>query len=155
MKITMAQQNYTVGDFQGNTDKIIQAVKANLDSDFIVFSELSISGYYPWDLMYRDNFITEQDKALAQIIEFSTQSKAFIVVGLVRENTIRKGKPFFNSLVVISNGRIVFDYDKQLLPTYNIFDEQRHFQPGVKNGVSLFGKDRTKVGFFICFILVY
>lgn len=150
MKITMAQQNYTVGDFQGNTDKIIQAVKANLDSDFIVFSELSISGYYPWDLMYRDNFITEQDKALAQIIEFSTQSKAFIVVGLVRENTIRKGKPFFNSLVVISNGRIVFDYDKQLLPTYNIFDEQRHFQPGVKNGVSLFGKDRTKVGFFIC-----
>lgn len=151
MKISMVQNNYTIADFNGNCEKIIHSINKNSASDLIVFSELTLSGYYPWDLIYRNNFFEEQNKSLEKILDFSKTIKSHIVLGLVRNND-GKGKPFFNSLVVIHKGEIIFDYDKKLLPTYNIFDEARHFEPGTKNGFFELTINNIKypVGFFIC-----
>lgn len=151
MKIAISQINYVVGDFEGNSKKIIDACRNASNIDMIVFSELSISGYYPWDLIYRESFHQRQNEALSSILQASEMFDFYIVIGLVRKNQ-GIGKPFFNSLLVIKNGRIVFDYDKKLLPTYNIFDEKRHFEEGRKNGVAelFFGNAAKKIGFIIC-----
>lgn len=152
MKIAMIQKNYTVADFDGNLKKITQAIMNNKDADMIVFSELSVSGYYPWDLMYRESFQEKQRKSLEKICEISRSTKAYIVVGAIRKNEQGFGKPFFNSLLVYHQGQLVFDYDKKLLPTYNIFDEKRHFEDGNKNGLAMLkmGEKTHKIGFFIC-----
>lgn len=152
MKIAMIQKNYTIADFDGNIEKIMKAVEENKDTDMIVFSELCVSGYYPWDLMSRPSFKNRQEKALSQLIEKSKEVNSHIVIGVVRENTTGIGKPFLNSMLVIHQGKIVFDYDKKLLPTYNIFDEKRHFEEGTKSGLAelvINGKSR-RIGFMIC-----
>jgi len=152
MKIAMIQKNYTIADFDGNIEKIMKAVEANKNVDMIVFSELCVSGYYPWDLMSRPSFKNRQEKVISKLIEQSKEVSAHIVVGMVRENTTGIGKPFFNSMLVIHQGKVVFDYDKKLLPTYNIFDEKRHFEEGAKSGLAelnINGKVR-RIGFMIC-----
>ena len=152
MKIAMIQKNYTIADFSGNLSKIKASIEANKSADMIIFSELCISGYYPWDLMSRPRFQSRQDSALNEIKEVSKTVDSHIVVGAVRENTTGIGKPFFNSLLVIYKGEIVFDYDKKLLPTYNIFDEKRHFEEGTKSGLAelVIGGKLRRIGFFIC-----
>ena len=148
----MIQKNYTIADFDGNIEKIMKAVEANKDTDMIVFSELCVSGYYPWDLMSRPSFKNRQEKVISKLIEQSKEVNAHIVIGMVRENTTGIGKPFFNSMLVIHQGKVVFDYDKKLLPTYNIFDEKRHFEEGTKSGLAeltINGKVR-RIGFMIC-----
>lgn len=152
MKIAMIQKNYTVADFEGNLDKITKAIKNNQNADMIVFSELCVSGYYPWDLMYRDSFQEKQQRSLMKIQEISKETKAYIVIGVVRKNEEGYGKPFLNSLLVYQEGKLVFNYDKKLLPTYNIFDEKRHFEEGKKDGLAMLkiGDEVHKVGFFIC-----
>ena len=148
----MIQKNYTIADFDGNMVKIKSAIDANKEADMIVFSELCISGYYPWDLMSRPSFNVRQNKALNELKEISKSVNAHIVIGVVRENTSGVGKPYFNSMLVYHKGEIVFDYDKKLLPTYNIFDEKRHFEEGTKSGLAeltINGKVR-RIGFMIC-----
>lgn len=152
MKIAMIQNNYTIADFEGNIQKIIQNCKDNSEADLVVFSELCLSGYYPWDLVHRPSFMVRQDNSLKALLEASRSVKSYIVIGLVGKNNTGFGKPFHNSLAVIKNGQIIFNYHKKLLPTYNIFDEKRHFEEGVNDGVvnlQLDGKD-TKIGFLIC-----
>ncbi len=152
MKIAMIQNNYIVGDFEGNFKKIEKSILENSKQDMIVFSELCVSGYYPWDLIHRPHFITKQEKSLEQIKELSKNTDAHIVVGAVTKNENGVGKDFFNSLLVFHQGKQVFSYDKKLLPTYNIFDEKRHFEEGTKSGLAelkINGK-KTRVGFFIC-----
>ena len=152
MKIAMIQKNYTIADFSGNLEKMKSAIEANKNADMIVFSELCVSGYYPWDLMSRNSFQIRQNKALSEIAEISKTVDSHIVVGAVRENTTGVGKPYFNSMLVYHKGQVVFDYDKKLLPTYNIFDEKRHFEEGTKSGLAelyIAGKMR-RIGFMIC-----
>lgn len=148
----MIQNNYTVGDFEGNTKKIISSCKTNEAADMIVFSELCLSGYYPWDLVYRSSFKARQEAALDEILDYSKSINSYVVIGLVRENKTGFGKPFFNSLIVIQQGKIVFDYDKKLLPTYNIFDEKRHFEEGNKSGLAqlFIDGEKKKIGFLVC-----
>ncbi len=148
MKIVVAQLNYIVGDFAGNTSKIINVIDQHGQSaDLIVFSELCVSGYYPKDLLHRPGFIEAQNNALQKIIQSTEGAKAAIVLGYVRHNPFG-GKPFLNSLSLIENGQTLFTYDKQLLPTYGVFDEARHFEMGTTPGTFVWRGQR--LGFLVC-----
>lgn len=148
MNIVVAQLNYIVGDFVGNTSKIIEVIQQHGQSaDLIVFSELCVSGYYPKDLLHRSGFLEAQDSALQKIVQETEGAKAGVVLGYARHNPFG-GKPFLNSLSLIENGQIVFTYDKQLLPTYGVFDEARHFEAGTTPGTFVWRGQR--LGFLLC-----
>ncbi|WNO10863.1 NAD+ synthase [Teredinibacter sp. KSP-S5-2] len=148
MKIVTAQLNYTIGDFQGNTEKILDVIKnKGNDADLIVFSELCVTGYYPKDLLQRKGFIEKQNRAVAKIREATKNIHAAVVIGTVQENPFN-GKAFLNALEFIENGETRFNYHKQLLPTYGVFDEARHFEPG--NLPATFLWKGRRLGFLIC-----
>lgn len=148
MKISLAQLNYTVGDLYGNTEKILAAIETQRDlADMIVFSELAITGYYPYDLIDRPSFVAEQDRQLARIAAASAAGQAAVVVGHIRPNP-GPGKPYFNGLTVFAGGQAIFTCDKRLLPTYNVFHERRHFEPGQSSQV--LNWQGRRIGFLIC-----
>jgi NAD+ synthetase len=148
MNIVMAQCNFKVGDFAGNTQKILDLMTEwGNTSDMIVFSELSVSGYYPMDLLDRPEFIIQQNEALQVIKKATLSCKSAVVIGAVTQNQW-SGKPLNNALIVYQGGVEQFVYHKKLLPTYNIFDEARHFEPGMLPGTWLY--QGCRVGFLIC-----
>lgn len=150
MKITVAQLNYHIGDFEGNFNKISAVIQKNhLNSDLIVFSELCLSGYSPQDLLERPDFIQIQDLYLNKIIDSTKNLDCGIVLGAITRN-IKPGKPLFNSLMLIFKGHIIYTYHKKLLPVYNIFDEARHFEPGPLDDNGIFEFKNTSIGFLIC-----
>lgn len=151
LKIAMAQQNYTVGDFGGNLALIRGAMgKAhNAGADLVVFSELAITGYYPKDMLEDPLFLASAEESLQGVLETSRRFPGLTaVLGTIRGRK-GPGKPLHNALLVIENGDIKAEYFKQLLPTYNIFDERRHFEPGpdIACAVRIAGET---VGFLIC-----
>jgi NAD+ synthase (glutamine-hydrolysing) len=129
MKVAFAQLNYTIGDFEGNSAKIIQHIdKAkNEGADLVVFSELSVTGYYPHDLLEKKEFIQKAENAVAKIAENCIGIAA--VIGAPRINENARGKQLYNSAFFLNNGKIQHIQNKTLLPTYDIFDEYRHFEP--------------------------
>jgi len=148
MKVVMAQCNFTVGDLPGNQALIEAAMQRwGQQADLIVFSELAVSGYYPMDLLDRPSFIHAQNAVLETLKAKTAEISAAIVVGAVSENPWA-GKPYHNALFVYQGGLEVFHYAKKLLPTYNIFDEARHFEAGQLPGLWLYQGQR--VGFLIC-----
>lgn len=151
LKLAIAQLNYTVGDFSGNTAAIIshmqQAAVGN--ADIAVFSELCVCGYYPGDLLEDSAFLLRAEQALSNIMQASRDYPALVsVIGTVRKNQGR-GKALHNALLAIRNGEIVAEYYKQLLPTYGIFDERRHFEPGQEIACTL-DVAGHKLGFMVC-----
>jgi NAD+ synthase (glutamine-hydrolysing) len=148
MRIALAQLNYKIGDFSGNYQKIEALIseKAN-EVDLIIFSELCLSGYYPKDLIAQPGFYEAQQEILDKIKVLTLEKGVEVIVGLICKNP-EKGKPFYNSLVWISQGQIIYTYHKRLLPVYNIFNEARHFAPGKIPG--LFTHNKLRVGFLIC-----
>ncbi len=129
MKITVAQLNYHIGNFRKNSEIIIKAIREAKEngSDLIIFSELCICGYPPLDLLDRQDFI---DKCNASVKEIADECREITaIVGSPTLNTRPEGKKLFNSALALSEGRIVFTAHKGLLPTYDIFDEYRHFEP--------------------------
>jgi NAD+ synthase (glutamine-hydrolysing) len=151
LKIAMAQLNYHVGDFTGNTDLILtsMASASNEGVDLLVLTELAVTGYYPKDLLEEPSFLARADRALQDILHESKKYPELTsVVGTIRGRAA-PGKPLHNAVLVIRNGAIVTEYYKQLLPTYGIFDERRHFEPGpdVACTVSVAGKT---IGLLIC-----
>lgn len=151
LNIAIAQLNYTVGDFAGNSALIIEHIEraAAASADLAVFSELSLCGYYPGDLLEDQGFLAQADAALARILDATRKTPQLVaVVGTVRRQT-GPGKPLHNALLALRNGEIVAEYFKQLLPTYGIFDEYRHFEPGPETAcvLEVAGK---RVGFLIC-----
>lgn len=148
MNIAICQLNFTLGDFEGNYQKIISASKQHATSaDLIVFSELALSGYYPKDLIERSGFVTTQLQYLHQLQEATKHLEIGIVLGCILPCPNHQ-KPFYNSLVLIHQGSIIYQYHKMKLPVYNIFDEARHFTPGEKVGIFTFKQQR--IGFLIC-----
>jgi len=148
VKVVTAQLNYTIGDFKSNTDKILSTIEKHGDTaDIIVFSELCVTGYYPKDLMLRRGFIEKQNRAIAKIRKATLTKKAALVIGTVQTNPFH-GKDFLNSLEFIEKGETRYHYHKQLLPTYGVFDEARHFEAGTLPGTFLWGDKR--LGFLIC-----
>jgi NAD+ synthase (glutamine-hydrolysing) len=151
IKIAINQMNSTVADFQGNTATMMDAMRQadQNRSDLLVFPELSVCGYYPYDLIDEPFFQDQSEQALTDLLAFSEQVPSLTtIIGTVRKNS-GQGKPFYNALVAVRNGAIVTEYFKQLLPTYNVFDERRHFEPGpVAPCVITVGN--TKIGLIIC-----
>lgn len=129
MKYTLAQLNFTVGDLQGNRDAIVQAwTQAAADCDVLVFSELALTGYYPHDLLLRPGFVEAQMQALQLLQEATTAWDGLLIVGAVWPNP-GAGKPWQNVALALHRGQIIHTVAKQLLPTYDVFDEYRHFEP--------------------------
>lgn len=148
MHILLAQLNLTVGDVEGNAAKIIQALDnaRNQKADLVLFSEMCLSGYPPEDFLLLDHFMVKIQDALQKIIEASVHLTA--IVGVPRVNPELNGKHLLNSAAVIQDGKLLGYQDKILLPTYDVFDERRYFEPGGKVKTwNLLGK---KVAITIC-----
>jgi len=129
MKIALAQINFTVGDFKGNSNKIIEAIdRANRENaNLVLFSELSVCGYPPLDLLEMDDFIENCIESV-KIIALQCKGVAAIV-GAPSRNQTKFGKKLYNSAYLLENQRIKSIYNKGLLPTYDVFDEYRYFEP--------------------------
>lgn len=129
MKIALVQNNYHIGNFSDNSSKIIQSInKAQAaGADLVVFSELSVCGYYPHDMLERSEFIEKTQIAVENIASQCLNIAA--IVGAPTVNYSRRGKRLYNSALFIRNGVVEKTIHKTLLPTYDIFDEYRHFEP--------------------------
>jgi NAD+ synthase (glutamine-hydrolysing) len=128
MKIALAQFNSTVNDFEGNSARILDlADQARLNgADLAVFSELCLCGYPPQDLIERPAFAARNQKALAQLARAIPIPSLVGYVGKAQDDT---GKPVANCAALIASGKVIFEQRKMLLPTYDVFDETRYFQP--------------------------
>lgn len=151
IKVTLAQLNVTIGDMDGNVRKMIAAAQRARDdgADLVVFSELSLTGYYPGDLLDEPHFMARVAAGFAALLQASRQMPALHwVVGLPAVHN-GPGKPLRNVLRVLRGGEVLLEYAKQLLPTYNIFNERRHFEPG-PDVAKVLRIGAAQVGFMIC-----
>lgn len=148
MKFTIAQLNYHIGNFTRNKELICNAIKkAKSDgSDLVIFSELCIPGYPPLDLLDRADFIEKCNLTVNEIAEECTGITA--IIGSPTLNMNPEGKKLYNSALVLSEGKVKFSANKALLPTYDIFDEYRYFEP--ENRFSLFSFKGLKLAITIC-----
>lgn len=129
MKIGMLQQNYIIGDCGGNTKKILDGYNklCGEGAELVVGTELAILGYPPKDLLEFSAKIDEQLTALNELCQ--SVGEIPLIIGIAERNS-SVGKPLFNNVVTIQNGNVIARRSKELLPTYDVFDEQRYFQPG-------------------------
>jgi NAD+ synthase (glutamine-hydrolysing) len=148
MKIALAQQNYHVGNFESNTQKIITAIEAAKaqGADLILFSELSICGYPPRDFLEFNDFIEKCEAAVAAIAAHA--DTIAVLVGGPERNPIKEGKDLFNAAYFLYDKKIQAVIHKTLLPTYDVFDEYRYFEPAYEwNVIHFKGK---KLAVTIC-----
>ncbi|MGN7611220.1 NAD+ synthase [Magnetococcales bacterium HHB-1] len=131
MHIHIVQENFTVGDFDGNRQRIEKHLFQQNPSEerLFLFSELALCGYPPMDLLERPHFLDEQNKAFKKLQQSSQRHKSAIAVGHVVKNP-HAGQPFLNAVSILKQGEVLHTFYKQLLPTYDIFDEARYFAPG-------------------------
>ena len=129
MRIALAQLNYHVGNFSSNTAKIIKAIQQaeKQGAELVVFSELCICGYPSRDFLEFDDYIKQSQLAIKAIAAYT--GKVAVLVGCPRVNTSEQGKPLYNSAYFIYQNEVKQIIDKTLLPTYDIFDEYRYFEP--------------------------
>ncbi|MBV9128383.1 MAG: NAD+ synthase, partial [Verrucomicrobia bacterium] len=151
MKIGLAQLNPTVGDLPGNVAKILahyrQAIL--LGADVVLTPELSIPGYPPQDLVFKSRFVPANLEALTQLHAAVVPGTA-LVVGFVERNP-GAGAPFFNSAALLAHGRAPVVVRKSLLPTYDVFDEARYFEPAAATGnATLIELAGRRAGLTIC-----
>ncbi len=131
MKIALAQINTTVGAFAENAAKIREFSRraAAQGAELVVFPELTIPGYPPMDLVERPSFIARNRATLAELAAFTNTLNVALVVGFAEKNPSDFGKPLFNAAALLAHGEVLSVHYKSLLPTYDVFDEGRHFQP--------------------------
>lgn len=148
MRILAAQLNPTIGDLEGNTNKIVKAIGVAKEHaiDIVLFPELALTGYPPEDFLLLPEFITSVETHLQKIVEASTGLT--VIVGTPRRNTDQMEKPLLNSAAIITDGKIVGYQDKILLPTYDVFDERRYFEPCKDSKIWMINGKR--VGITIC-----
>jgi len=147
MKIALAQFNPTVGDFEGNRARILNLAgeAQSRGADLAVFSELCLCGYPPQDLIERPAFAARNQQELICLAEKIPLPSLVGFVGKAQDDT---GKPVANSAALIARGKILFEQRKMLLPTYDVFDETRYFQPAVTQ--STFAMGAETLGITIC-----
>ncbi|MEY2440495.1 MAG: hypothetical protein QOI34_1880, partial [Verrucomicrobiota bacterium] len=128
MKIGFAQLNPTVGDLKGNCEKIAQAYErlAAKGADLVLTPELAVTGYPPQDLVFKSRFVPEALQMVEQLHQ--RVGRAALLVGVVDRNAGR-GKPFHNAAILLERGQPMRKTFKSLLPTYDVFDEDRYFEP--------------------------
>lgn len=148
MEITIAQLNYHIGNFARNKELICNAIRKarHENSDIIIFSELCVPGYPPLDLLDRLDFIEKCNETVKEIAGECIGITAIIGTPVINNN--KEGKKLYNSALVLSEGEIVFSVQKSLLPTYDIFDEYRYFEPGRR--FSVFPFKGLKLAITIC-----
>ncbi|MBW2660137.1 MAG: NAD+ synthase [Deltaproteobacteria bacterium] len=130
MKIGLVQINPVIGDFKNNCDKIIRWAERAKEKgcSLVIFPELAISGYPPQDLLERKIFLQAGELALQELLP--ALPPLDVMLGCVECREEGRGKPLYNSAVVIRKKKIIFRARKQLLPSYDVFDETRYFEPG-------------------------
>jgi len=147
MKVGFAQLNPTVGDLRGNFEKIVQSYERLevAGADLILTPELAITGYPPQDLVFKSRFVPETLEIVEELHRRVT--RAALLVGFVDRNEGR-GQPFRNAAALLVRGQPVRKAFKSLLPTYDVFDEDRYFQPA--DHVQPFALNGKKIGVTIC-----
>src|SRR5271156_4747310 len=134
MKIALAQINTTVGDLAGNEAKIMEGTRrAQVEkADVVLFPELTITGYPPRDLLLKKDFV---DKNLVVLHRLAAASgETAMLVGYVGENKNQPGREVTNAVALLQRGKIMATRAKTLLPTYDVFEEDRYFEPAQENG---------------------
>ena len=151
LRITLAQLNFTVGDIEGNVTRMVTAARqaASEQADLVVFSELALCGYYPGDMLDESAFQQRVAAGLAALQQASAELPGLHWVVGAPTPAQGPGKRLHNSLLVLQAGEVRLRYAKQLLPTYNIFDERRHFEPG-PDVAKVLRIGNAQVGLLIC-----
>ena len=148
MRIALAQLNPIVGDIPGNAARIGRAIDraAEAGCDLVVFGELSVVGYPPRDLLRKERFVADSVSAVEALARRCTEIAA--LVGFVRPAAAEKGRPLQNAAALLADGEVRLVHVKTLLPTYDVFDETRYFEPGGRpQCIDLGG---CKIGLSIC-----
>jgi len=148
MKIALAQLNYQIGDFRGNAAKIREAILKAKENGarLVVFSELSVTGYYPHDLLEKKEFITRAEDTIREIATHCRGIGALVGGPAINESD--RGKQLYNAAYYLENGAIREVFFKTLLPTYDVFDEYRHFEPN--RSFRLLEAEQKKIAVTIC-----
>jgi len=151
VRITLAQMNPTIADFQGNLNLMLQTLKQAKQNgaDLIVFSEMFLTGYPPRDLLERQDFIDQAAEALEELLNLSGQFPGIgILFGTITPCTRQTGHRLYNSAFLVENRKILFKQNKSLLPTYDVFDEARYFEPA--DQIDVFRYKGEVLGITIC-----
>jgi len=148
MKLALAQINPVIGDFTGNIAHIAQqiAIARNAGCQLAVFPELAISGYPPQDYLEHEAFLNQQQAAIDRLV--AEAQGIGVLCGAITRHSGSTGKPLHNSALLFEGGKIVFSAHKRLLPTYDVFDESRYFEPGQAS--SAFTYQGIRLGITIC-----
>lgn len=149
MKISILQINPIIGDLEGNAHKIISGVKKAYEDkpDLIITPELALTGYPPRDLLLMGGFI-EKNLNVLQYIARELNNFPPLLIGTVRKSQKKTGRPLYNAAALIRDGKIQQWFGKTLLPTYDVFDEDRYFEPAT--GAQILILDKKKIGISIC-----
>ncbi|HLA53474.1 MAG TPA: nitrilase-related carbon-nitrogen hydrolase, partial [Flavitalea sp.] len=148
MKIALAQQNYHIGNFKSNVEKIIRGIDTAVKegADLVVFSELCVCGYPPRDFLEFNDFIRQSYNAV-ELIKNHTPGIG-VIIGAPEKNSSPEGKDLFNAAWLLYEGRVQGIARKTLLPTYDVFDEYRYFEPAFEWQVIPFRG--TRIALTIC-----
>ena len=148
MKVALAQINPTVGDLAGNEAKILAAYRRGVEAgaEMVVCPELSVTGYPPRDLLLKKSFIAANLDVLDRLA--AATGKVGLLVGYVGKNSRQPGREVTNSVALLQHGKILATRAKTLLPTYDVFDEDRYFEPAAENSPAEFAG--APVGLTIC-----
>ena len=148
MNVALAQINTTVGDLAGNEARILAAYRRGVEAgvDLVMFPELAVSGYPPRDLLLKKSFVSQNLAVLERLAQAT--GKTGLLVGFVGRNPTPPGRDATNSAALLQNGKIVAIRSKMLLPTYDVFDEDRYFEPATENLPVLFNDQ--PIGITIC-----
>ena len=132
MRVALAQLNFTIGAFDKTFRQIRNAVERarRAGADLALFTELATTGYPPRDLLTHESFVRANLDLLARVAAL-TDERFGLVVGCATPNTAGSGKPLFNTAALCHRGTVVGRHHKTLLPTYDVFDEDRYFEPGL------------------------
>ncbi len=144
LTVTIFQNNPIIGDLKRNCKNIIDAIDKSKNADILITPELSLIGYPPMDIIRRDTLYDVQKQKLNEIKEYTKNVDVAVVIGFCR----RDENGLYNSAVVYKKGKKLIEYDKILLPTYDVFDEHRYFETG--NDIGIFNLNGEKVGITIC-----
>jgi NAD+ synthetase len=148
MKVVLAQINTTVGDIASNEAKILTAYErgAAAGADLVLLPELALTGYPPRDLALNSAFIAKNLEALDRLA--LKTGKTGLLVGLIGRNDVQPGRKATNAIALLQNGKILATRAKTLLPTYDVFDEDRYFEPAAENAPVTF--NGVNIGLTIC-----
>src|SRR5438270_8677861 len=143
MRLALAQINTTVGDLDGNREKIVQGLTDARDAgaDLVLFPELAVTGYPPEDLLLKEHFLADAASAVRTLAE--ELASVVAIVGFPE-----RAEDVFNSAALLAGGAVHAIYRKVYLPNYGVFDEQRYFQSGRAGAVAELGGQR--LGLTIC-----